>query len=262
MKAFISKIPADRVPDLTADQMREVDQMMMEELGIDLLQMMELAGSALARLACCMLGGNVRGRHVVVLAGGGNNGGGGLVAARHLSNWGAIVSLVTVGASDRVKPAPQHQTRTARAMGIGIERLEEIKMEGLASRTAASELILDAVIGYGLSRSPTGLSALAIPFLNLSGKPVLSLDVPSGFDSSMGVAREPCVRAVATLALALPKHGFMSREAREVSGRLYVADIGVPIFLYERMGVNVGTLFQGDPMIEIDFDSGSLGQGR
>jgi len=88
------------IPTVTVDQMREVDRLMMEEFQIGLLQMMENAGRALAVRARQVLGGDVRGAHVVVLAGRGGNGGGGLTAARRLSIWGADVSVILSGPAD------------------------------------------------------------------------------------------------------------------------------------------------------------------
>ncbi len=79
---------AEDVPAVSVEQMREVDRVMVEELGIELQQMMENAGRALARRARVMLGGDAAGQRVTVLAGSGGNGGGGMVAARRLSIWG------------------------------------------------------------------------------------------------------------------------------------------------------------------------------
>jgi NAD(P)H-hydrate repair Nnr-like enzyme with NAD(P)H-hydrate epimerase domain len=73
------------IPCVTIREMQEVDRLMMEEYSIQLLQMMENAGTALASLTCQHIG-NPADKNIVILAGRGNNGGGGLVAARRLSN--------------------------------------------------------------------------------------------------------------------------------------------------------------------------------
>ena len=86
-------MPAGELSWLTAEQMREVDRLMVEEIGISLEQMMESAGRALASAAIRMLDG-VAGRRIVVLAGPGGNGGGGLVAARHLRHAGADIQVL------------------------------------------------------------------------------------------------------------------------------------------------------------------------
>lgn len=79
---------------VTAEQMRRIDELATEKYRIKLEQMMELAGFHLAVLAKKVLRVSFDNKGVVVMAGKGNNGGGGLVAARHLSNWGADVKVV------------------------------------------------------------------------------------------------------------------------------------------------------------------------
>ena len=81
------------IPALTTEQMIEVDRLMIEEYGIELIQMMENAGQNLAELTGRLLGASLSGAMCAVLCGPGNNGGGGMVAARHLQNWGAQVQL-------------------------------------------------------------------------------------------------------------------------------------------------------------------------
>src|SRR5574341_190914 len=85
---------AEAIPAVTADQMREVDRLMVDTYGVSLPQMMELAGRALAEVVRLMLDGTVQRARVLVAAGKGNNGGGGLAAARHLANWGTDVTVL------------------------------------------------------------------------------------------------------------------------------------------------------------------------
>lgn len=217
------------LPTLTTDQMREVDRIMVEDLGIDLAQMMEHAGSALARLAAERFSPD----SVVVLAGSGNNAGGGLVAARHLANRGTKVTVVLVR-DDLDGIAGRHVT-TLRAMGID-----------LASDPVDADLVIDALIGYSLEGDPHGRAAELIEWANHQSAPVLSLDVPSGLDTALGIIGDPCIRATATMTLALPKTGL--GLAPTVVGELYVADIGVPPFVYSGLGLEVADPFAEGPI--------------
>ena len=103
------------VPALTTEQMRAVDQAMVEDLHIELIQMMENAGRNLAELAVTRFSPN----SVTVLAGPGGNGGGGLVAARHLANRGTEVQVV-LSEPDRLTPVPAHQADILARMGVTI----------------------------------------------------------------------------------------------------------------------------------------------
>ena len=225
------------IPSLTTRQMAEVDRLMIEEYGIELIQMMENAGRNLAEQAGRTLDGYVSERRIVVLGAGGNNGGGGMVAARHLHNRGAKVRVKLVADPDRLKDVPAHQWRILKKMGLVEENDPDL---------AAADLIIDAIIGYGLTGPPHGSAAEWIERANASGSPILALDAPSGLDTATGKPGIPCIRATETLTLALPKTGLLTPEAKPFIGDLFLADISVPPQLYRRLGIQVDPLFSED----------------
>ncbi len=94
-------VGATHLPVVTVEQMAEVDRIMIEDVGIALLQMMENAGRNIAELARSLLGGPLEGQRMAVLAGPGHNRGGGLVAARHLSNKGRTARPAGAGSGGR-----------------------------------------------------------------------------------------------------------------------------------------------------------------
>ncbi|MGD8583856.1 MAG: NAD(P)H-hydrate epimerase [Chloroflexota bacterium] len=228
------------LPALTTEQIVEVDRLMIEEYGILLIQMMENAGRSLAEMARRMLGGRLTERRVVVLCGRGNNGGGGMVAARHLHNRGATVSAKLIGDPTGLKEIPGHQWDILQMMALTQADDPDL---------GQVDLIVDAIIGYGLQGNPRGVAAEWIRRANEFGRPVLALDAPSGLDTTTGAVGEPCIKARATLTLALPKVGLLSPGAAGVVGQLYVADIGVPPELYGRLGLEVGPLFKDDVIV-------------
>lgn len=232
------------IPAVTVDQMREVDRLMVDEIGISLLQMMENAGRALAEQARHLLGGNVRGRRVAVLAGSGGNGGGGLAAARRLSIWGASVSVILGQSRETMKAAPLHQLTILDRIGVPVQEPGALPDPEILE---AADLGLDALIGYSLRGAPREPLASLIRLANAGDTRMLALDVPSGLDADSGTAYDPAVRAEATLTLALPKTGLLRPHAREWVGDLFVADISVPDAVYRRLGLSVGPVFaEGD----------------
>lgn len=221
---------------------------MIEDYEISLLQMMENAGRCLADLARSrFLGGDPRGRRVLVLAGTGGNGGGGLVCARRLHNWGATVRVLMTADSQLLGEVPRHQHSILERMGL------EIDAAGDETELPAGDLVVDALIGYSLRGAPSGVAASLIRAANSQTAPVLSLDVPSGVDTTAGTVHDPSVRATATMTLALPKEGLGMTEAREAVGELYLADISVPPSLYAGpgLGLDVGPLFHGADVIRV-----------
>lgn len=230
-------------PVLTTPQMVEVDRLMIEEYQILLIQMMENAGRNLAELAKRQLGGQVAGRSIAILCGAGNNGGGGLAAARHLHNWGAEVSVKLAFDQARLKEIPAHQWHILEAMGLTSNEEPDL---------GKADLIIDALIGYGLTGDPRQPVAGWIDRANDAGSPILALDAPSGLNTTSGVPGKPCIRAAATLTLALPKTGLLTAQAQSVVGDLYLADISVPPELYSRLGVEVPNLFENDTILKVN----------
>ena len=236
------------VPYVTSDQMREVDRLMIEEYGILLMQMMENAGRHLAYLARRrFLDGDPVGKTVLVLSGTGGNGGGGLVSARRLHSWGAQVTVYLPRPASELADVPRHHFAILERLGV------EAKVPNGEVALAEADLIVDALIGYSLRGDPAGNTAGLIRAANLHRAPILALDVPSGLDSTTGVAHEPAIHATTTMTLALPKTGFCAKGARANTGELYLADIGVPPELYAEptLALSVGPIFARDDVIRL-----------
>jgi len=233
------------IPTVTTKQMQEVDRLMIEEYSILLIQMMENAGRNLAELAIRQGGKDFRDREIVVLCGVGNNGGGGMVAARHLHNRGARVSVLLVPEEHRLKEIPVQQWKILKKMNLP-------SLDGTSYPAEKPALIIDAMIGYGLRGNPRPQVAKWIEWANGIEVPILALDTPSGLDTSTGVPGEPCIRAAATLTLALPKIGLVAPLAKPYVGELYLADISVPPELYQRLGIEIEPLFASDSIVRLN----------
>lgn len=229
------------VPAVTADQMREVDRIAVEDFGLGILQMMENAGRNLALSVLDMLGreevppqavsghgGPGRRPEVAVLAGSGGNGGGGLCCARHLHNRGFRVSVLLSKDPENLRGAAADQLRILRAADVRPVAL--VEADEVLRR---SRIVVDALIGYSLRGAPRGRTAELIGRCNERGSRVLSLDLPSGLDATTGDAPGVTVQPDRTLTLALPKIGL-----RDVQGELYLADIGIPPEVYGALGLS------------------------
>lgn len=214
---------------LTAEEMAAADEFAIGGLGISVDSLMENAGTKTAEMARRMLGGDAAGRKVNVLVGRGNNGGDGLVAARHLHNWGGDVTVTLGEGREALRDVPAKQLATVEKMGV---RVETRAPDGLPR----TELLLDALLGYGSRGSPREPLAGLIRRANSSSAPILAVDIPSGLDATTGEPGEPCIAAKATVTFGLPKTGFLNPQARALVGELYVADISLPEAIYARNG--------------------------
>jgi NAD(P)H-hydrate epimerase len=248
------------VPAVTAEQMREVDRITVQEFGLGILQMMENAGRTLALHVIDMLGqvdggapahppirdcapgskasqAGLREKAVpvTVLAGSGGNGGGGLCCARHLHNRGFGVDIILGKEPDELQGAARAQLDVLQAAG-----LQPLAASQARASIGRAQIVVDALIGYSLRGAPRGRTAELIEQCN--ARPVcgvLSLDVPSGLNATTGETPGIVVRADRTLTLALPKTGL-----HDLPGDLYLADIGIPPEVYRRLGLSFEPLFR------------------
>ncbi len=163
---------------------------------------------------------------VGLLIGAGHNGGDALVIARELRLQGRTLQ-VWLGQPD-LKPLPADHARYLDHLGVEwVDQVEDL---------AESDLLIDGMFGIGLSRPLEDPWATAVQWVNTSGLPVISVDVPSGFDTDRGGALgEVCIRAHTTYCLGLWKRGLWQDPGLDWLGNLERVDFGIPTFAYEQV---------------------------
>lgn len=225
----------------TAKEMERLDKMAVAN-GLEIRQMMELAGWHMAPLFK-KLKISTRSK-ITIIVGKGNKGGDGLSAARHLINNGWMVSIILL--SKNISKDAKHHLNLLRKMDVPIVLYSKNKTKA-RSKIKYSDVLIDALIGYNLSGAPRGLFKEVIEAMNTSGKRIIAYDLPSGIDATSGKCLPPCVKASATLSLALPKLAF--KKARKNCGRIFIADIGIPKFLYDKLFHGSRPNFKSTPAI-------------
>lgn len=215
---------------VTAHTMEEIDRQAIQECGISGLQLMESAGRSCVEEIIEEFGLNGRS---VVIAGKGNNGGDGYVVARLLSQKGWHVKVIIL--------AEREQVRGDAA--INMEKIADTAIhyctdEGQLTAQHMEEIfhadvIVDALLGTGLRSNISGIYLEAIDIMNASGRPVVSVDIPSGIHGTTGRILGSAVRAYITVTFAFAKLGHVLYPGAEHTGRLVVADIGIPVKLME-----------------------------
>src|SRR5881396_1960059 len=193
--------------------------------GLSILELMENAGKAVADVARSEFG--AAGKNVLVLCGTGNNGGDGLVAARHLAKEARVTVLLARSPDQFVTQESATNFERLRDVQIlaGLDKSEEA--------IAAADLLIDALLGIGAEGSLREPYAALIRQMNASGKPILSVDVPSGFGTDLAV------RPTVTVTLHDVKEGMTAGN----SGRIRVADIGIPARIAAMIGPGEFTLY-------------------
>ena len=210
---------------ITRDNVRALDEDAVEEYGIPGIVLMENAASALMEASTRMLAG-CEDPSVLIYCGTGNNGGDGFALARKLDNAGIDCSCALVGDVSQVRNDALTNYRIVEMMGLPI-------IDAYTGSPATKpSLVIDAIIGTGLSRAIEGRPGLAVGMINAhraAGAKVISVDVPSGINCDTGEPMgEHIVSADETVTFVLPKRGFSNAASHAYTGEISVADLGVP----------------------------------
>ena len=96
-----------------------------------------------------------------------------------------------------------------------------------------ADIMIDALLGYNISGDPRGAYAELITLANAAHAKIIAYDLPSGLNPNTGGCHDPCIKAEATLMLALAKHCCRVRKDREHLGKVYLADLGIPAWMYD-----------------------------
>ncbi len=231
---------------LTAQQMREMDRLTVERVGIPYPTLMETAGSRVVE-AMIEHYGPVEGKTFVVLCGKGNNGGDGAVVARHLWMRKAKVKVILWGRLDEVRGDARANlemvgkiAETGQMLFSDEERQYHPDLSHLNSFPKYPDYIVDAFLGTGLARPIEGKYAAQVSGLaefvsseKIQRAKVISVDIPSGLSSDSGQLTGPHVKADLTVTFTAPKIGNVLPPACYANGELVVATIGTPTWLLE-----------------------------
>lgn len=214
----------------TMQEIEELDRVAVQG-GLEIRQMMELAGFHMVQV---FEKENVsRESAITIVCGKGNKGGDGLSAARHLVNHGwSDVSVVL--ASSELKRDQAHHLALLKNISMPIHAYAD-DMPAAKKAIERADVIVDSLIGYHLAGAARGAPAELIGLIGESGARVIAYDVPSGADATTGECAGECITADATLTLAIPKTLFQNDAGCSRSGRVYVADIGIPAAFYDRV---------------------------
>jgi len=212
---------------LTREQIREIDRVAIEERGVPGVVLMENAGRSVADEAELLRAGPRDG--ICILCGPGNNGGDGYVAARHLALRGLRPMVFLFASADKLRGDAKinfdilAQTET---QIVPIEKPGHLAVLEKPCRDAA--VIVDALLGTGATGAVREPMAGAVRIANAAGPPVLAVDIPSGLDANTGEVLGACIEATVTVTFVAPKVGFTRGDGPKKTGRVVVADIGLP----------------------------------
>jgi len=206
--------------EITVKQMMQIEENG-HQMGFLRKFMMENAGASAVRRLEEKLD-NLSSKNILIFAGLGNNGGDSFVIARHLAGRGSKVTVVLLGNSDKIR------TEESQWNWKLLEKMDSIKLisEEKFSGEYTADIIVDGILGTGISGSIREPYASAMNFINKSKAYKLAVDVPSGLDPDSGSTSNIFVTADMTVTFHKMKIGMPKRK--DLCGKIFVEKIGIP----------------------------------
>lgn len=216
-----------------SEQMREIDRQTISRFGVPSVALMENAGAEVAQVAVSEFNTS----NPVIICGKGGNGGDGFVCARHLAMMGVQSKVFLLSDYDELKgDALVNFGILSKGFSGKIDihsGIPDPNMSELSSAIQKCDLIIDAMLGTGLSKAPKETFSHAIELVNSVSCPVLSIDMPSGVDGSTGQIPGISVSADVTCTFGLPKIGQLLNPGAGKVGKLLLSNVGFPSVLIE-----------------------------
>ena len=218
---------------LTGAQMREADRRTINDIGIPSIVLMENAGHQVVAAMEFMFE-DLESRRVAVLCGRGNNGGDGFVIARILWQQGVDVGVFLLGRVADVEGDARTNLDVLARLGLPVSELHESQAWELhGPEVTRYDVLVDAVLGTGLTKPLTGLLQTVVADINAAPVPVVAVDVPTGLSADSYAIIGDAVQAALTVTLGAPKLPHVLPPGDACAGDLVIADIGIPTSVIE-----------------------------
>jgi len=206
--------------EITVDQMYKIENKG-HDMGFLKKFMMENAGAASVRRLVEKLG-NIESKKILIFVGLGNNGGDGLVMARHLAGYNVDAIVILLGTPEKIKTEESNWNWSI------LEKMPSVKLISGDSFNVdfQPDVIVDAILGTGISGEIREPYASAINFINQTNCFKFAVDVPSGLDPQTGETANIYTKCNMTVTFHKMKQGIPKRK--DLTGELYVEKIGIP----------------------------------
>lgn len=208
---------------LTAAEAKAWDEHARKRYGISTLVLMENAGRAVAEEAI-----KSAGKRVAIFCGKGNNGGDGFVAARHLLARGVRPQIFLAGNKKKVRGEAKENLDILLRMKVKVCEVNPKDLPAVRKQMRRYNVIIDALFGVGLAGTVKGVYSGLIDAINGSSAYIISVDIPSGLDATVGNALGACVCADKTVTFVAQKRAMKTAFGKKCCGRVVVKDIGLP----------------------------------
>lgn len=208
---------ASSLPDTlySADAVREVDRYVIDQQGVDGFDLMQRAANSAFR---CLVKRWRESGSILVLCGAGNNGGDGYLVAANAARHGIEVHCIAVAPTKKLSGDARKAWQKALADGVEVQEISDLTDAELDKLFCSADVLVDAMLGTGVSGAPREPFAGLIGRCNSASAPVLAIDLPSGLNATSGAAEGDVVKADVTVTFIGLKSGLFTGQGVAVCG--------------------------------------------
>lgn len=201
----------------SADSVRAMDRYLIDQQGVDGFELMQSAArSAFRQLIKRWPAPGA----IVIFCGAGNNGGDGYLIAANAQRHGLSAECIAVAPTARLQGDALKALSKARADGVPVAELDELNEADVSRKLSSASLVVDAMLGTGVTGAPRAPYAGIIRQINSAALPVLAVDLPSGLDATTGSAEGEVIHAELTVTFIGAKAGLYTGAGAGVCGRV------------------------------------------
>lgn len=216
---------------LSSETFRKIDEYCINKLNIPELILMENAALKVIKNLDLSVD------NFVVVCGQGNNGGDGFAVARHLLAQNKKINVFFVGTIEKMSESCSANYRILKNLSVDILNIKGAEeVSTLCNALLSADIVIDAMLGTGLSRVTEGILGEVIGVINENSRYTVSIDVPSGLSSDTGEVMGTSIISNKTITLEAYKVGFLNYSAEAYTGTIVVENIGVPEAILEKFG--------------------------
>lgn len=212
----------------TADQVRELDRIVIKDFGIPGIELMSRAGNAVFRHLRIKWPNT---KAINIFCGSGNNAGDGYIIGGLAKAVGLKVTVYAVAEPKNLKD------------NALIAYQDYIKANGvvvpfIGDKIAKADVTVDALLGTGLNKPVADIYAQAIQTINNSRSRVIAVDVPSGLNADTGSVMGCAVNADCTVTFIGMKQGLLTGLAANYCGQIVYSSLSVPNDVFNKVVSN------------------------
>ncbi len=242
---------------LRKEEMSELDKSTMREFSMSSEHLMEIAGKSSVDKIIEICQKQFINPQFLILCGIGNNGGDGFVIARWLNQNSYSCVILLLGDPNKMSQETHKNYSRCQKLNIPIHWIQSDKY--IQDIQMNFDVLIDAVFGIGFNGEMDNFFRKVFTIIQERSKLCISIDIPSGIDSNTGNGIQEAIKADYTLTMSSPKLGHFFNRGKDYTGKLIIIDIGIPIYLYDKIKPSINLIDENNVCFPIRYASAHKG---